>query len=1054
MNIKQQSHYAAYYNMARRNIFVTLTHIAKLTGLYSKTEDNKENSLRDMRVISILNTNTQPEERLRIERLLYKHLPFLRPAVENRRIKSKTIAKDTRLLYNVISDWCYVITYYRDKYSHLRFNDERTNKAAYIEAEERVVNDLNEVFTASCRIIKERFSLSTQLEFLTKNRYINKTLRDKDGRPVKDKDGKVVIVPIINHNFFYSIQDHKGRLKDNIGIIFFLCQFIEKKYASRLFDQQGYKGYGIYENHNENRRHYIREVFSAYRIKLPRERLDVERNDTMLAMDMLNEVRRCPAELFDIIPPAEQERFRIVSATTKEEVLIRRSSDRFTTLALEYLDNTYAFNKIRFQVSLGKYRYKFYNKTCIDGNSHIRSLQKELNGFGRINEINQKRLEVWRDLLRQHEDIERDTAETEAYITDHNAQYIINSNRIGIYFNNHTFKALQYGMYLPPIHTDKAPCIQPVCHLSTYEIPAMLFHYLLTKDSKDGATEHIIIDKVENYHRLFTDIANGTLQPSGNTDNDFANILSKYGIKRTHIPRELQDYITGKGRYDFNQKARTKIKEMIYENDRLLKQFRKQCDTILSGQMKYGKHNYTEIRSGRLASFLAQDIVYFMPHNEDKPTGKNFSVLQATLATFNTCHNANAWDDIKQLLIELGAIGREKAEDNHPFIDELFEVEISDTTQFYKLYLEKRGKYLRKIFKTQQYTVHPFLHATRTRHQQRDTQFYRDLAARYTVQPIELPRGIFEEAIKELLSNYTGLTDDLAREQCNVTHLIARYMEIVMGDNSQPFYFAPRHYRCLAEKGIYLDLTQRQAITQEMARKQYYQTHIKPNKDKTEKEIEILFNTYYRQMQDNERTLRRYRIQDMLLYLAAKDIIKGIVKEDFGHRLRMVADENNTAFFDYKMPYFSTEITLSDGRKCRLKQNDLKLKHYGDFFRFIYDTRVRTLLDQTTICEIDRNILEQELTAYDECRPEVFETLLHIEQHVLKKNPQLEGSRITFLSILTAMENCEETQKEVIRLIRNAFSHNTYPQYIANIDYNKVPKVAESLKDLLLSIKQ
>lgn len=1076
MNIEQQSHFAAYYNMARRNLFVTLQHISKVAHLNATYNDSQESAIYEMMVVQRL-INGNAEEKVTIERLVYKHLPFMRAIVENRRCidnarieadnikdsnpthKNKVLVKNTQLLADALYDWCIVLTFFRDKYTHWIFNDSRSNDPDFIKKEKRVVRDLNFLFTASARVIKERFSLTTQLEFLTKGRYKTEYIRDKEGKFIKGDNGRPLTEAVIDTRFFYSLQDKDNRLS-HMGVIFLVCQFIEKKYATMLFDKQGYKGYGVYQNHGEESRRYLREVFSAHRIILPRNRMDIERIDTMLAMDMLNELHRCPAELFDVISPCEQNKFRIVSEVTGEEVLLRRSSDRFATLAMEYFDRTHALNNIRFQVSLGKYRYKFYNKKCIDGHSHMRTLQKELNGFGRIHEINNARIAQWGKLIRHHDDVTSDTPETAPYVTDHNAQYVINGNRIAMYFNSNRGNKLRSGYYLPEIQEDKAPCLQPTCLMSIYELPAMLFHYLLTKESNTNATEKIITDTVDRYHRFFSDIANGTLSRTGNASHDFKHIFATYGIARTDIPRELQDYFTGKHRDGFNSLARRRIIKMIQENDISLTSFRKKRDEILLAEMKYGKRNYQELRPGSLAATLAQDIVKFIPSRGNKPTGKNYSVLQATIATFDTYHDTEAWDKMEEILIELGAMGWENEADNHPFIDQLFDLQINNTIEFYNLYMEKRGEYLRSVLNNDNLDQLPFLHATRTRWHSRNEEFYRNLAARYASQPIDLPRGLYLHAIKEALSNISELVPDLALPQCNVTHLILRYMQAVKGDESQPFYFIARHYDCLSEKGNYLTLAQRKDITMQQALNQYIErkraSH-KKNNSKSEndnnkfnqaKESEK-FARLYRSMENNERTLRRYRVQDMLLYLAACDIIN-VTEADFGHKLNMIADDSNTGFFDYVMPQFEIDITLRNGRTCKLTEHDLKLKNYGDFFRFIYDSRVQSLLNLSSITEIECDILEQELVSYDECRPHVFETILSIEKEIVESNILPPDSRITFAKVLAAMTNRSDTEKEVIRLIRNAFSHNSYARCrIEGINYNNVPSVATSLKDLL-----
>lgn len=1084
MAIKHQAHYAAYYNMARHNLFVTLKHISNVAHINAIYKDTDESKMAEMEVVRKLKSGTA-EEKMNIERLIYRHMPFMRPVVEFRRQennrnpeKKRLSCRSHTLLHDALTDWCKVLTYHRDRYTHYYFNDERTHKAEYIDCEKQVVKDLNMLFIAAARLVKERFSLTTHLEFLTKSRYITKTLRDATGRVCKDENGKPKKITQLNPLSFYSLQNNEEML-NNMGLTFLLCQFIEKKYATLLFDQLNYE---IYENHGEERRRYIREVFSAYRLNIPRERLDVERNDISLAMDMLNELRKCPAELFDVISPEEQERFRIISDVTQEEVLLRRRTDRFATLALEYIDFSKMFNKIRFQVSLGKYRYKFYDKTCIDGNSYIRTLQKELNGFGRLNEIEAKRRESWSSLIRYHEDVSADTVNTQPYITDHHAQYIINGNRIGMYFNGHDHHALNYGVYLPPIHDDKAPCLQPICNMSTYELPALLFHHILTKSKQPGATEQILIDTVERYNRFFTDIAHGTLTCSYNVERDFAYIYKTYGIRRKDMPQELEDYFSLQGHYrnGFEELSRKRIEQMIIETEDLQRIFSKMKYDVSSNEdiFKYGKRDYVEIRPGRLAAFLAEDIVLLMPNANNKPTGKNYSVLQAQLATFDVANNKYAVDDLICTLQDLNAIRNDNEDDDHPFIDSILDPVDNkrprNTIELYEKYLAARLEYLRNVNNKKSLQYVSFLHASRKRWQARNEKYYQELAMRYATQPIELPRGIFDEAIRKELSTYDELKLASCDAKNNVAHLIALYMQVVCKDNCQRFYNLPRHYSVLGGKGTYFIREERDAFTEKLKmakggtikqrllslfyqmtydeqrdfKKRYKVESNNSNRGDVNKKIIEILSSLYKQMYDNERILRRYRVQDMLLYMLACDIIKGEMCEDFGHRLKMIADEQDTAFFDYKMPLYSTDVTLADGRKCKLIQRDIKLKNYGDLYRFIYDTRVRSLLGNSDMAEIECNILDEELTEYDECRPEVFDIILRIEKTIVDNNPQLRGERINFRRVLEVMTEKNEVEKEILRLVRNGFSHNYYPS-IEGVDYKCVPSVAKNIKKLI-----
>lgn len=1048
MTIKEQSHFAAYYNMARHNMYETLCYISKISGI-QEGKDNKESKIEHMQLFKTLTTKGNPEEKIRIEKLIYKHFPFFRPAVEDLRKESKENAKSQELLAKVIKNWAKVITYYRDKFSHAVFIDKRHQNEEFLNAEKSVLNDLNQIFTASARVIKERFGLSAELEFLTKGRYRTQTIDGK--RSTK-----------LDPNFIYSLQDKNKRFK-KMGLIFLVCQLIEKKYASMLFDQQGYKGRDIYFDYTPAQCKYIREVFSAHRIVLPRGRMDIERNEITIAMDMFNELRKCPKELFEIISKEGQNGFRTTSETTGEEVLLMRHSDRFANLVLQYIDNKEVFEKIRFQLSLGKYRYKFYDKACVDGDTHVRILQKELNGFGRINEIELLKEKKWGELIRKFDSSKIDTAETEPYITDQYPQYLFNGNRIGLYFNSAQGNAIRNGAYIPDIESG-AHCIQPCCWISNYELPALIFHHILTKDKEKTLTERIIIDCVERYKKLFNDIADGKVVRTGNTNDDFEMISKEYGIEKSDIPRELQDYFNGTERDGIEQYAKAQIKEMIEENKRRFEYFNSKLKKIEEGEVKYGKRDYTEIRTGELAQFLAKDIVMFMPKAKYKPTSKNYNVMQALLATFNGSKSGSTLDEVDEMFFKIKACYWKDESDNHPFLEYVLGEEPKDIIAFYKIYLELRGEYLNKCIKEMNLATIPFIHTERKRWEKRGENFYQELAKRYATQPIELPRGLYDNAIKEYLKSKSILDDVIAQEQCNVTYLITKYMQDVLKDDCQQFYNLPRHYSCLSEKDKYLSLTEREALTKSDTLNSFKKREREKENDNRrairrgkkgenknaikERDIEEKFNSLYRKMDNNERILRRYKVQDMLLYLLACDIIRGIMKEDFGYKLSMIADGKNSNFFEYKMPEFKTTITLKDGKRFTIKQQELKIKNYGDFFKFIFDLRIDSLLSNGTKDEIDRNILEDELNNYDGSRPKVFETLLEIEKIVIEKYKELRDlEHITFWDVLKVLK-MEEGEKEILRLIRNAFSHNYYPT-ITNIDYDNMPEVAKSLKEIL-----
>ena len=128
----------------------------------------------------------------------------------------------------------------------------------------------------------------------------------------------------------------------------------------------------------------IRRTFGINSIVLSKERIRSEKSDMSIALDMINELKRCPRELFDTLSFADQDAFRIMS-DDHQEVLQMRHTDRFVPMMLQYIDYNRLFSQIRFGVNMGKLRYLFCSeKHCIDGQTRVRVLEQPINAFGRL----------------------------------------------------------------------------------------------------------------------------------------------------------------------------------------------------------------------------------------------------------------------------------------------------------------------------------------------------------------------------------------------------------------------------------------------------------------------------------------------------------------------------------------------------------------------------------------------------------------------------------------------------------------------------------------------
>lgn len=1223
-SIENRPVFAAYLNMARQNAFETLCHISKLMGIeVDDAEKEKENRLWEMKVVKELSVEEiKSERKLKLIKLFHTHFPFLKPIldVEQRspkgyipteldedpseeqieeELNTKIVYASPLKYYAILENMFRLLNALRNEYTHAK--PEKVSLAQKIILHENVVRYAYNCLDGGRRVVKQRFGNFD----LPSNQDAYSFLTDTKVRYDKERvSGRFKFIE--KSNFPYRMKNEQGILSD-VGILLFVCLFLHKKYISMFMDKV--KPYRKGADNVEKK--VLLEIFSVYRIRLPKERYDSERPDYALGLDMLNELQKCPKELYETFAESDKAKFRVPIKSTSEdvvmddgvivengEVLQIRVQDRFPTMALRYIDQTQAFPKIRFQVSLGHYRYSFYDKQCIDSKEkdRVRVLQKEINGFGRLNEIELKRKEKYASHIRTNDEVRKDTADSEPYITDCYANYVMNGNRIGFLFNDNELGRIELRsmntnedkeiMYIPKLEWNKdlakeskkegtnAVCVPPIAWLSTYELPALVFHHhlcqrlkLVSPDKKisTNPTEYVIIQCIKTYYRFFNDVKEGRLHPDMIKDKEsLASLIRKdYApLQLKDIPVKLVDYLTNENvnmEEVFKTRAKERMEKMLKGTELRLKMFREERAKIGSKDNKFGKKGYVDIRPGKLADYLAKDMLMFQPvdkDNKNKVTGLNFQVIQASLAIYDM-----TWEELRTIFENAKLISQKNIHLNHPFLGNLFASKKAplNTMDFYERYLQEKINYLKKRLMKDTFSD-AFLHKNRMKWENRNADYYKALAGRYieemldedrkkkNLKPIELPRGLFERSIMEILKNAYA---DESKQTCkkdlavlvnkqmaayekgeqppyNISFFISAYFTHVLKDKVQPFYVStPKEYkRTYKFFNIINNQKDRNALvaqyyTQEEfkeLRKKYKVTgepDEKPNKqlaqykkdafhkekkkpesrgksdDEIKKIIDSRLRKYHYEYDDNERAIRRFMVQDILVFLMAKDLLlKNIGRDDVKgntrdkikqYKLQNINPTSDTGnILSLSIP-FSLTLTLKDGSTRTITQKELKLKNYGDFFRFVYDERLATLLSQTKSVEINRDVLEKELLHYDLQRTEIFGWVHAMENYLFEQHPELgkkdkmeEGShyyyaqkvknkktgeeetkyspiRQNFRAMLNVPGNIPSRHLEAMVGIRNSFCHNHYVEDLNFGGYQSadIPKLADALEKIL-----
>lgn len=1237
--------FAAYLNLAQHNAFVNLNHIAKKMGITARGDELKLSKHPVLEVLKKASPKapSKPIENYKLAdadyamRQLFIQFPFLKVLVEWKRKTKLGIAEEAMLgeqlniddimsklsvtaqpnmLRELLSDIFDVLNYYRNHHTHFMHSKESLDH----DTELRVAKTCNFALMALRRLVKTRFAVNpmdnpdneakkflyleaNDLDFLAKGQYTFKR-ETKKAEP--------------NPKFFYAMikNDHLT----SMGLVLLTCMFLPRNYIMMFIDKLGKDFYGKFlpddpkedSPAHEKHRRIMREIFGYFNLPLIKDRYRSEREDIALALDMFNELKRCPKLLYEHLSPDDQASFKIeidnsvgsdTDTNESTDVVLKRHSDRFPYFALRYIDELGLFSFLRFHVNYGKYRFMLYdNKACVDGSIQPRVLQYDLNGFGRLSEVekirsaessqwlgeNVKMLKVASnnesDNESENDELPPDSPDLLPYVTNCGTHYQFCRDKIGLRFvgmgvgknNNVVADETDSRILMPKIDDLKAKAdakaeahrnktandsitqvgVAPNCWLSTYELPAMAFYAWLSRDDEKvplvngnakilvSSTEKIVWDCIRNYQKLFENLRNGKL-PHYDAAEPPEMVC---GIKWKDIPQKIRKYMLSDKVDDcddaFDSKAfldyarnvlcgradRTNAVVGLRDRtqrilDRFLEDFKAvtgyqfssvECQIIKKDQTvkknQVGRRSFTEIKPGRLSTYLARDIVALQAATAaDKPTGLNYNIMQKAIAQYGG-ENGMTLDELKDLFGRLDLLS------THPFLSKVLDAKPSNTLIFYYRYLISKIQYLNALIgyvdteNVDELKKVPFLHANQRRFLSRNRAFYTRLADEYIGRPIELPTGLFTDAICEKLSEFEPIKVAITKAKkkrdksgksayFNAAWLIKQYHQLVLGDDVQPMYGFKRNYKLfdsLWPLEEYVDgrmVAMRHYILPNLTNiedgyKKFSSSlnDIRRNRIRSKQSSDeqlLALRAEFSLFDDRERLFRRYQVQDIVTFLMAKHILtadytsRDSKNKEIAHshelekirqfklsELSVRSHSSAANIIELEVP-FSVALNIGDV-KVIISQEKMKVKNYGDFFRFVNDTRIVNLLpylprekdeegNELPIVKINRSELEQELLAYDNNRTEIYKIVHDVEKAIIDKFPEIKGLTFTedghqieyhddrssgvpvtnnFRAIVTyfdkkvpqvlSADQISDLASEVMIEIRNAFGHNRY----------------------------
>ena len=452
--------WAAFLNLARHNVYITVNHINKTLGEgdinrdgYETTLENTWNEIKDI------------NKKARLRELIIKHFPFLEAATYQQRSTDSTKQKEEKQaeaqslesLKHCLFPFLKKLQKSRDHYSHYKHSKSLERPKFEEDLQKKMYN----IFNVSIRLVKEDYKHNTDINLKEDFKHLNRT-------------GK----------FKYSFADNKGNITES-GLLFFISLFLEKKDA--IWMQKKLKGF---KDNREKYQKMTNEVFCRSRILLPKLRLESTQTQDWILLDMLNELIRCPKSLYERLREKERKEFKVPIEIADEDYdaeqepfrnTLVRHQDRFPYFALRYFDYNEIFTNLRFQIDLGTYHFSIYKK-LIGGNKEDRHLTHKLYGFERIQEFaKQNRPDEWKALVKDLDTFNKE--EEKPYISETTPHYHLENEKIGIVFKNHNI--------WPSTKTELTnnnrkkynlgASIKAEALLSVHELLPMMFYYLLLK---------------------------------------------------------------------------------------------------------------------------------------------------------------------------------------------------------------------------------------------------------------------------------------------------------------------------------------------------------------------------------------------------------------------------------------------------------------------------------------------------------------------------------------------------------------------------------------------
>lgn len=1048
--------WAAFLNLARHNVYITINHINKLLEI--RQIDNDEKVL-DIKALW-QKVDKDINQKARLRELMIKHFPFLEFAIYNNNKDGKQEEKQAKAQsFESLKDCLFLflkkLQESRNYYSHYKYSESSQEPKLEKELRKKMYN----IFDASIRLVKEDYQYNKDID------------PEKDFKHLERKE---------DFNYLFTDKDNKGKITKN-GLLFFVSLFLEKKDA--IWMQQKLRGF---KDNRGNKEKMTHEVFCRSRMLLPKIRLESTQTQDWILLDMLNELIRCPKSLYERLQGAYREKFKVPFDSIDEDYdaeqepfrnTLVRHQDRFPYFALRYFDYNEIFKNLRFQIDLGTYHFSIYKK-LIGGQKEDRHLTHKLYGFERIQEFaKQNRPDEWKAIVK-----DLDTYETsnERYISETTPHYHLENQKIGIRFRNGN-KEIWPSLKTNGENNEKSKYkldkqYQAEAFLSVHELLPMMFYYLLLKkeepnnDKKNASiVEGFIKREIRYIYKLYDAFANGEI----NNIDDLEKYCEDKGIPKRHLPKQMVAILYDEHK-DMVEEAKRKQKEMVKDTKKLLATLEKQTQ----GEIEDGGRNIRLLKSGEIARWLVNDMMRFQPVQKDnegnplnnsKANSTEYQMLQRSLALYNKEEKPTRYFRQVNLI---------NSSNPHPFLKWTKWEECNNILSFYRSYLTKKIEFLNKL-KPEDWEKNQYFLKLK------EPKTNRETLVQGWKNGFNLPRGIFTEPIREWFKRHQNDSEEYKKvEALDRVGLVAKVIPLFFKEEYfkedaqkeinncvQPFYSFPYNVGNIhkPEEKNFLHCEERRKLWDKKKDKFKGYKAKEKSKKMTDKEKEE-HRSYleFQSWKKFERELRLVRNQDIVTWLLCTELIDKLKIEELNieelQKLRLKDIDTDTAkkeknnilnrIMPMQLPVTVYEIDKSFNivkdkplHTIYIEETGTKLLKQGNFKALVKDRRLNGLFSfvktsseaESKSKPISKSRVEYELGAYQKARIDIIKDMLALEKTLIDNDENLPTNKFSDM-LKSWLKGKGEANKvrfqndvDLLVAVRNAFSHNQYPMYNSEV---------------------